>query len=276
MSYLIFKKSALIDKVIQYLKTDSKILGHKLDQPVIRRGFSDYKKKYSQIHRIEVYEPGRNNYKRYFWVKIAINQSAVDAARKITKEYKIQEELFQHFSKITPNKPIALSSSKSVAVLYDYNAVISQECSGVFFNTYLQRHLPFFYRKEILQHCKNLGMWLKEFHEFYREKETNPVLIDSYMSNFRNRFKKDPLPDLSFITCCHRDYSPRNVFVDKNRVEVIDFVGVEKGLPQEDIEFFSNYVLSARFNGLYTKKYKQQMVNCFIEGYGISMPMKQL
>jgi len=259
----------LIDPIIEFLKSNPNILNHNLKQPAIRLVFSDYKKKYSQIHRIEVCDKEHVQTKQYFWVKIAINQSKEDAGKKITKEYKIQKELFHYFNKKNSESVIFLSTSKAVAVLLEFNTVISRECSGIFFNTYLVKQFPVFNKKKILQHCKNMGLWLNEFHDFYKVQEDDSSSIKPYISRFKKKYKKDPLPEYSFLTYCHNDYSPRNVFIAENRVEVIDFVGMEKGLPQEDIEFFVNYILKARFNGLYYKGIKQQMVESFYLGYGI-------
>ena len=50
-------------------------------------------------------------------------------------------------------------------------------------------------------------------------------------------------------------------------MEVIDYVGVEKGFPEQDIRFFENYVMKARFNLLYSRQVKKDMTEMFREGY---------
>jgi Ser/Thr protein kinase RdoA (MazF antagonist) len=91
--------------------------------------------------------------------------------------------------------------------------------------------------------------------------------MEKYLLKFQDIFKRDPEKHMRYITNCHNDYSPRNIFVSENSVEVIDFVGVEKGFPEQDINFFCNYIYKARFNFLYPLRVKKMMIKAFHSGY---------
>ena len=58
--------------------------------------------------------------------------------------------------------------------------------------------------------------------------------ISDRLRTLEARVAETPMP----VVGCHGDYWPGNIFVDDNRVEVIDFEGYREGLPLQDVAQF--------------------------------------
>jgi len=185
--------------------------------------------------------------------------------KAILKQYAIMLILYSHF--LCQKAPVRLSCCKPVAILPELRTLITRECEGVLLNKYLKTRIPFLFVDKIRKHFFNIGFWLKGYHDCFADQRIQKTLTQRFPDlkdpeNFPNH-----LLDNRSLTLCHNDFSPRNIFVSQNSVEGIDFVGARFGCPQEDIDFFSRYILSAKFNGLYTPSIKQLMLKSFHQGY---------
>ncbi len=232
-----------IEQIIHHIKANPKIVGF-TNIDLLKLLFSDYKKKSSEFHRILV--EGNGITKRH-WIKIVKNKPQHEIHHSLAKQYKIMYELWNFFRNNPMQNP-RLSTCRPRAFLPEFNALITDECQGELMNRMFVRSLPLVHRRRIIEACWGAGVWLRQFHEFYRKNgATNK--------------------NGSFLTLCHTDYSPRNIFVSPGLVEAIDFVGVKEESSDYDIRFFVDYVQQARFNGLYWTGIKKHMVEAFLKGY---------
>lgn len=256
-----------LPEIIRLLKENPQILNKDLSNPAISVIYSNTRKRFTDFHRIRVKEKRNNKkIKELFWIRMVKKRPTNEINQVLHKKFAIMEGVYNYFQKNNDTN-VKLSCCQPIAILPECRAIITRECSGQLFNSFLRKHIPLFSKKKTLTHCYNLGIWLRNFHERFKEQTSSKSDLNKYKEQFRNKYNKDPQPDLCYITYCHNDYSPRNVFVADNSVEVIDYVGVDKGIPQADIEFFSNYVLKAKFNLLYSRSFKRQMIKKFNEGY---------
>ncbi len=258
---------AAVPEILAHIRGNPAMLRSNFSNPQITIVFSDLKKRFTEFHRIRVYE--KREYEiieRVFWIRIVKNKDLESINQVLSKQFTTMEILFEYLQHHHSN--INLSCCDPIAMLPQFRTIITRECSGELFNTFLQKHLPAFHRKEILNHCFNIGVWLRRFHECFRENdfcETGGEAERIKHSRLRSCINRNQ--HLNFITLCHNDFSPRNIFVANNSIEVIDYVGAEKGYSLEDIEFFTNYVSKAKFNLLYSRSFKRQMISRFLEGY---------
>ena len=227
-----------LPEIISLLKANPHILNKDLSNPAISVIYSNTKKRFTNFHRIRVEEKSKNeNIEEFYWIRMVKNRPTNEINQVLHKKFTIMEEVYKYFQK-NNNTNVRLSCGQPIAILPECRALITRECSGQLFNSFLRQHIPLFSKKKTLTHCYNLGIWLRNFHECFKEQTSSQSDLNKYKEQFRNKYNKDPQPDLCYITYCHNDFSPRNIFVADNSVEVIDYVGVEKGFPEEDIEFF--------------------------------------
>lgn len=69
----------------------------------------------------------------------------------------------------------------------------------------------------------------------------------------------------------HCDFWPGNVFVDGNRITVIDFEGYRPGLPQEDVAYFLVH-LELALSRPWHRHTRHRARRAFLEGYGVAEP----
>jgi len=256
-----------INDVISYLCHHPDRLKAGLFQPSIKIICSNKRKRYTEFYRIVAESTcSRRHIPQYFWIRIVKNKPADVIINALNKQFLIMEKVFNFFNNEDCSN-CHFSCSKPVLLLPEFRALISRECSGSLFNNYLQRQLPMLRKLEILMACFNCGVWLRKFHELFRDDSLSNSDREKYMKQFKEKYHRYPCSEMDCITLCHNDYSPRNIFVAENLVEVIDFVGVEKGFPEQDILFFCNYISKARFNFLYSISFKKQMIDFFYNGY---------
>ena len=249
------KKPSLIKKDVNNLKVN--IL------------FSDCRKRFTEFYRVSIAFSSKFDFSSdIYWIRIVKNKSRDDIIKSLERQFSVLQKLYLFFSEL-PESKVHFSCSQPIAFLPDLCTIITKECSGQLFNTYLQKHIPFFANNTILAHCFNIGGWLKNFHHCFREPWADKNELAAKITAFNKTYRKMPRKELHYLTFCHFDYSPRNIFVASNLVEVIDFVGGKKGLPEDDIEFFSNYLLKAKFNFLYPLNFRKKMIASFKSGYGI-------
>jgi len=226
--------------------------------------FSDRKKRFTEFYRIRIRREGEES--NYFWIRIVKNKPSDEIIATLDKQHAIMKRLHAFLAANTV-EGLHLSCSQPALFLPQHHALITKECSGHLFNRYLKRQVPLFKRKEIIQHCYNIGIWLKMFHKCFQNNEIRDSDLTPYLNSYKGKYGKYPNDTMPFVTYCHNDYSPRNIFVAPNTVEVIDFVNVEYGLPEADLHFFKNYMTNARFNLLYPRPLKNNMLAAFQEGY---------
>lgn len=260
-----------LPEILSLLRDQPQILSGELSNPAISVIYSNTKKRFSDFHRIRVEEKrGDRKITKLFWIRMVKNRPTNEINQLLHKKFTVMEDVYQYFRQ-NNHTGIELSCCEPVAVLPEFRSLITGECRGELFNSFLRRHIPLFSKEKTLTHCFNMGVWLRKFHECFKQQTRSESDLDHYVQKFCNKFHTEPQSELCYITYCHNDFSPRNVFVADNTVEVIDFVGVEKGIPQADIEFFSNYVLKAKFNGLYPRSFKNQMIKSLLAGYSQSL-----
>lgn len=269
-----------IDLLLLYFKENSNnIMGDESrgEEASFRIVFADTKKRYTEFYRIQVaWKKNSQQIKQYYWFRIVKNKPEELIHEALSRQYAIMSELYSFFTR-TLDGELRMNCCQPVVLLTDYNAVITKECSGVSFNKFLQTHVPVLCRERMSQHFSNCGRWLRKFHDFYRDDSVGGVEYHEYLEQFKSKFNREPSDALSFITLCHNDYSPRNIFVGDDSVEVIDFVGSGMGFPEDDLEFFKNYIRKAKFNLLYPRSVKENFLNAFDHGYfyGASRVMDQ-
>jgi hypothetical protein len=257
----------MVKEILQFLKKNPKILDDNFSSPRMRIVFSNTRKKTSEFHRliVENYTHG-TSINQIFWIKVLKNKSLYAMQRSLKKQYHYMQDIWNTFQNKN-HQSVILSSCQPIALLSNFNALITKECSGRLFNTYLMTSIPLLHEKSILSHCYNLGMWLGTFHEHHKVNNEISPNMDCYTSKQQNDSYKNSFVNWPYITYCHRDYTPRNVFIGQDMVEVIDFVDVKKGLADEDISYFIKYVTHARFNFMYRNTFKKRMINHFLSGY---------
>jgi len=255
-------------EVLDFIKSHPHILLETLSHPIsLKVVYSARKKKYTEFYRIMVNTYGTAKEKEiYYWIRILKNKPFDTILEALNKQFSLMTKVFNYFAANTWGK-LHLSCCKPIALLPEFRALVTRECVGDFFNSYLQKKLPIVSKNEILAHFFNCGVWLKGFHECFKDNLVSTSDLQEQSDRFKKRFGRYPHTDLHYLTYCHNDFSPRNIFVTKDSVEVIDYVGVEKGFPEEDIYFFENYVMKARFNLLYPRRLKKQMIAMFHKGY---------
>lgn len=264
----IIKKSNKLLDIIKYLQENPKTLDDELRYPDIRVTLSNFRKQFSEFHRIVVKDKENHISKNIFWIKILKNKPFNEIYKSLSKQYKVMETLWEFFNNQS-NIGKGLSCCEPIAVISAFNAHITRECYGKLFNTYLKSNIPLISRRRILEHCYKLGTWLKHFHFCFKNDLACKKELDRLIEEFESKYHLKTWPQLSYITICHNDYGPRNIFVSNNSVEVIDYVGVNYGIPQNDIVFFAKYIFSAKFNFMYHETFKRKMIERFFEGYGI-------
>ena len=227
--------------------------------------YSDFRKRYTEFYRLRIVIESREPI--FCWVRVVKNKSQEFITEVLRRQFEVMTEIYSGFTD-TPDGSLILNCCCPVALLADYNAVITKECTGTLLNKYLQTRFPLFSKDRTIKHFMNCGLWLRKYHEFYKYDNKSVEEYDTYLSQFLLKYNREPLDSLNYITLCHNDYSPRNIFVADNSVEVIDFVGSHTGFPEQDILFFKNYVYKAKFNMFYSRKFKAEMVKAFDFGYG--------
>jgi len=232
--------------------------------PAIEIVFSDLKKRFTEFYRIKVRRQGEKS--SYFWIRIVKNKPSEKILAALNKQYAIMEKLHA-FLADNMVKGLHLTCSQPAVFLPEFRALVTKECSGQLFNSYLKKQFPLIKQREIVKHCYNIGVWLKVFHKCFRQNTIQGSELTPYLDSYKVKYGKNPDEDMRFVTYCHNDYSPRNIFVAANSVEVIDFVNVEYGLPDADLHFFKNYMTNAKFNLLYPRALKNNMLAAFQEGY---------
>ena len=227
---------------------------------------ADFRKRFSEFYRVRAWDSKTKNLlPQYYWIKIVKNKDS----QKIWESLDMQYDIIQKFHTILEKTEQHYRCCQPVEYFRNHYALATRECNGTLFNRYLKCNAPFYGHKKIIDHCYHLGRLLYLFHFHFLEQTEDTGQKEKLVAGFEKKFHRSPNPEMDMITLCHNDFSPRNLFVSDKSVEVIDFVGVQKGLAQEDIIFFCNYVYKARFNFLYSKAYKLKMIQSFLGGYGL-------
>ncbi len=252
-----------LSEIVALLRDEPELLGLAADRINIAVTFSSMRKRYTDFHRLDVIDWHGHSHR--FWLRTIKNKPAEVAADSLTMQYRVQAELFAHLRRISV-PDLELTCCEPVSLLTEFNSIITKECRGQLFNDYLVRRLPFLRSRDLLKTFQNVGIWLKVYHASYREELPSGEHAE-LVRQFEEQFKRPLQDDQSFATLCHFDYSPRNIFVGRDFIQVIDFVGVAPGIAQADIEFFCKYVRESRFNGLYTQTQKENLVAAFLDGY---------
>lgn len=253
--------------MLEHLKKNPELFMEDSGDPLIRIVSSNKKKDFTDFYRIVVENSGRD-LKIYFWIRALKNKPDTIMLEALNKQYNIMKELETYLNQVHYSKS-QLLCCKPVALLPEFMALITKECKGRLFNSYLKRQIPLLSQGRIQEHCFNIGIWLRKFHECFKVKDYPGSEKDLLTRKFKEKYGHYPAKEMNYITNCHNDYSPRNIFVGRGSVEVIDYVGVEKGFPEEDISFFINYVLNAKFNLLYPSSLKKRMIVSFRRGYDV-------
>jgi len=228
--------------------------------------YSDRRKEFTEFHRIRMSTSSRKKkVEKYYWIRIVKNKPTDVIQAALKKQYDIMQRLFPFLQ--NGSNDMTLACSKAIVLLPDFNALLTRECAGELFNRHLKKQIPQVTANKILEHCCNCGVWLRNFHLCFMDETVSEAELQQHRIRFAGKYGRQPDNKLNLLTYCHHDFSPRNIFVGKKSVEVIDFVGVEKGFPEEDIEFFRHYIMKAKFNGLYSHAFKSKMVANFIDGY---------
>lgn len=262
----------MIDKVIEYLNSHIDVfLTGKLYPYRLSIVKSVKRKRFTEFYRIKVYyrSANRNKHYIYYWIRIVKNKPQNEIKNTLKKQFNIINKTYKGLKTDIING-YELSCCKPVAFLPDLNTHITRECSGILFNRYLKITVPYLNRKRLIDCFFSCGLWLKKFHELFRDDSVQADKFKEYLFRFQNKYSHQPDKNMDYITYCHNDYSPRNIFISKKNIDVIDFVGADYGFPEEDLIFFSRYILKAMFNYTYSKTFKQKMVRSFLTGYGIN------
>ena len=254
----------MIFNIIECLKSQNDILRYSNVSPQsIRIVYTNKTKRFTEFYRIRVLYT--NKKKQYFWIRIVKNKPENEITDALNSQFLIMKKVYNHFKK--KDRGLYLTCCEPIALLHSYNALITKECNGVLFNLLLKHTIPIFSKKRLSDIFYNCGVWLGQFHKLYANDNISELQFQKKMISFKKQHGRDPIPKYRYITKCHNDYTPRNIFVGRNLVDVIDFVGVKDGFPEEDLSYFSKYFLNARFNGLYSKKIKYYLLDCFYNGY---------
>jgi len=248
---------------VDFLKSDPSILKRNHKPVDITLATSDLRKRYTEFYRIRV-DDGRQEATHY-WIRHLKNKPETEIRLALANQFSVMEKLHAFFESRSHTQN-HFTCSEPIALLPDRHLLITKECHGTLMNDYLLKKIPFIAKPEILSHCRRVGQWLALFHRCFRSKVSKTEL-ESKTRAFETRHGRPLSEGCNFVSRCHHDYSPRNIFVAPNSVEVIDFVAVKMGLPDEDILFFKNYIRKAKFNMLYSTGYKEMMIDAFWEGY---------
>lgn len=256
-----------INRIIDYLIANPTVLDKSLTESSIKVVFSERKKRFTEFHRIMVQNHiTANKPVRYYWIRIVKNKPAMEIKEALNKQFHVMCKIYTFFG-ARQHDQLNLGCCKAITVLPDFSSLITRECSGQLFNDYLRKCIPQMSENKLLRHCFNCGVWLRNFHECFKIDTVDHNEYKSYLGQYKEKYGKEPATEVRYITYCHNDFTPRNIFVKHNSVEVIDYVGTRLGLPEQDISVFTQYILNARFNLLYPLRVKKEMINAFRQGY---------
>jgi aminoglycoside phosphotransferase (APT) family kinase protein len=144
-------------------------------------------------------------------------------------------------------------------------------------------------RVDLAADLRATGAWLRRFHDATTETGEAHAVLDRLLADVRRDLEVCSRRDLSSsgaastwsqvralmaligpaslrVTGVHRDFWPGNVFVDGGAVQVIDFEGVEAGLPFEDVGYFLVQLELYCWDPL-TRHRFDRMATGFLEGY---------
>lgn len=251
--------------ILDELKTNPHILVT-FDLPEFEIVDADFRKRFSEFYRVRAWDAkAKKRSLQYFWIKIVKNKDPQEILASLDKQY----DTIRKFYAILEKTEQHYRCCQPIEYFRHHYALVTRECNGTLFNRYLKYNAPFYRNKKIIDYCYHLGRLLYLFHFHFSKQTEDTGPKDQIIAGFQKKFHRSPSPEMDMITLCHNDFSPRNLFVSETSVEVIDFVGVQKGLAQEDIMLFCNYVYKARFNFFYSKAYKLKMIQSFLNGYGL-------
>jgi len=260
------KKSYRINSVLEYLRRNPEEFQLDLKYPSIKILYRNRKKRFTEFYRVKVVDRRSQNKIRHYWIRIVKNKTPKKISEALIKQYVIMGKVYEYFHS-RPKGNLYLSCCEPISLLLEHSALVTRECSGTLLNIYLKKSIPQFHRRQILKHFYNCGIWLRQFHEKFKDETVSDPKFKNYLDRFQKSYGRNPRTGFQYISYCHDDYSPRNIFVSKNSVEVIDYVNVRKGFPEQDVEFFCSYVLKAKFNFLYPRNFKTEMISSFQRGY---------
>jgi len=253
-----------VTDVVALLRESPAQLGLPSQQIAIRVTLSDRRKKFTDFHRLEV--TPEHGPPQFFWLRTIKNKTPEVAQASLRGQFELLTTMSERLQKVAPTG-LQLSVCEPVALLLEQCSLITRECPGRLMNNFLLKCIPpFWRRRELIKTYEQVGTWLKAFHHCFR----GDVTTDEQQRLLEEFEKTSQVPvreELAYATFCHFDFSPRNIFVGKDLVEVIDFVPTGPGIAQTDVDFFLNYTRDARFNGLYTRGMKAQLCDAFVNAY---------
>jgi tRNA A-37 threonylcarbamoyl transferase component Bud32 len=146
--------------------------------------------------------------------------------------------------------------------------IVMERAPGVSLDRLFARAEP----HRLLPALERAGVWLREMQNATR-RDSGPAILDEVLATAR----KDAKGDAKLLRALdrkvgeqpvvghHGDFWPGNLFIDGDRVTVIDFEGFRDGLPLEDVAYFLIRVelLARRF-----RVRIRGLDEAFLRGYG--------
>ena len=169
--------------------------------------------------------------------------------------------------------------------------VLMEPCGGEPLDTIIRAHrgtMSMAGQRDLASAVRRTGVWLRHFQRattisrdpipaLNRLVETSERHLDACgdfvpASNAKavrlqlHALKTRLAPASLKVTGIHRDFWPGNVFVADGMVEVIDFEGVDEGLPYEDVAYFL-VQLEQFFPGPLLRRHFRPLASAFLDGY---------
>jgi hypothetical protein len=235
-----------------------------------------------------------------FKVHKSIPHESTPAKERAHREYDILGQLKSLFSKFQADDVVRSDISQEcrfdvprpLHLDEHIPAVVMDTCQGRPLVDYLKQG-RFTRNEQKVNALKRIliqaGRWLKFFQDCTRENKGAIAYMDTMIEQARTDLKTAEAwalhardaqiiskrietlrerIDLSSLVVCghHGDFWPGNIYVDKNRITVIDFEGFRQGLSLEDCANFIVH-LELFFSYPTLRKRKIIMTSAFLKGY---------
>jgi hypothetical protein len=247
---------------------------------------------YSRIRVVEFQGASRDK-RRLYLKRVSIPNRQ---PRIISKLIAREQAFLQKLNRLMPEESVKL-----ITAFPEYCTMVTEECAGEALDSSIGSRIYSVFpslngsrNEQLFFQC---GDWLRRFHATFRKEHSNLRPWYDYLSGemiWRIKLLKKELPahnDLLNV-CNHRfsedlgaletkgtshiyhaDFAPHNIFLNNDRLQVIDFFGIKRGHGILDIINFLFSIAPKLENPLRPKKQYKRFCRAFLSGYGsIDLP----
>lgn len=245
---------------------------------------------YSTIRIVEFLDE-KNSVVKLFLKRITIpNRTTPNIKKSIHNETTLLQQM---------SNEMAGQAVEIIESFPDQQVIVTKQCPGAAIDSAINAYGFWWksnphhnaYRDDIATRC---GRWLKQYHTLTGRNGEDLTPWYNYLSGemtWRHRALKEQLPEYAKLfdkvsdyfsnklqhienqgySCIyHGDFSPHNIFYDKEKIRVIDFFDAKTGHPVIDQINFIASLASRAESPLYSKSRINKFCNSFLIAYGQS------